>query len=160
MELLDLGYVGRVGHIMLFYNISCSSFDRTAYPRLNFNMIPDQTDKVDISSTTTPLHPTTTGIPQGSPLSPILYLYYNADLIKTYNQEPNTIATGYIDNVAILQWGSSVEETCKGIETTMQRATAWAKRHASVFALSKFQLTYHTKRRQIADISVSKKNQG
>jgi hypothetical protein len=34
----------------------------------------------------------------------------------------------------------------------MQRATKWAKRHASVFALSKFQLTHHTRRRLIAGV--------
>jgi len=46
---------------------------------------------------------TATGIPQGSPLSPILYLFYNADLIETCNRQPNTTATGYIDDVAILR---------------------------------------------------------
>jgi hypothetical protein len=79
-------------------------------------------------------------------------LYYNADLIEACNQEPNTIATGYIDDVAILRWGTSIEETCNGLETTMQRATKWAKRHASVFAPSKFQLTHHTRRRLIAGV--------
>ena len=28
----------------------------------------------------------------------------------------------------------------------------WAKKHVSVFALSKFQLTYHTRRRQVVDV--------
>jgi len=31
----------------------------------------------------------------------------------------------------------------------MQKANAWVKRYASVFALSKFQLTYYIRRRQL-----------
>jgi len=46
---------------------------------------------------------TMTGIPRGSPLSAMLSLFYNADLIETCNRKPNTIATGYIDDVAILR---------------------------------------------------------
>jgi hypothetical protein len=78
-------------------------------------------------------------------------LYYNANLIETYNQEPNTLATGYIDDIAILRWGSLIKETCNGLEKAIQQATIWAKRHASIFAPSKFQLTHHTRRRQVAD---------
>ena len=33
----------------------------------------------------------------------------------------------------------------------MRKANTWARRHASVFAPSKFQLTHHTRRRQIED---------
>jgi hypothetical protein len=79
-----------------------------------------------------------------------LYLYYNADLIETCNQEPNTLATGYMDDVGILRRGSSITETCNGLERTMQKATAWARRHASVFAPEKFQLTHHIRKRGVA----------
>ena len=73
-------------------------------------------------------------------------------LIETCNREPNTLATGYIDDIAILRWGSSIKETCNGLEKAMQRAMIWARKHASVFAPSKFQLTHHTRRRQVADV--------
>ena len=36
--------------------------------------------------------------------------------------------------VATPRWGSSIKETCDGLGKAMKPATAWAKRHASVFA--------------------------
>ena len=49
------------------------------------------------------------GIPQGSPISSILYLFYNADLIEALNSE-DSISTSYIDDIAILVTGDSPEE--------------------------------------------------
>jgi len=46
---------------------------------------------------------TVTGISQGLSLFSILYLFYNVDLIEICNREHNTIATGYIDDIAILR---------------------------------------------------------
>jgi hypothetical protein len=45
-----------------------------------------------------------TGIPQGSPLSPILYLFYNADLLEIARS--NELVTGYIDDTSFLVEGS------------------------------------------------------
>ena len=49
---------------------------------------------------------TNTGIPQGSPLSPILYLFYNMDLIDwIHTTYPGrAMVTGYIDDIYILVW--------------------------------------------------------
>ncbi|KAK1485910.1 zinc knuckle, partial [Colletotrichum abscissum] len=75
-----------------------------------------------------------TGIPQGSPLSPILYLFYNADLLDSCNETGDMIATGFIDDVAILAVGDSTEETCQKLQEALRKAETWALTHASVFA--------------------------
>lgn len=44
------------------------------------------------------------GIPQGSPVSPILYLFNNTDLIETYKIY-DTEAVGYINDMSTLAVG-------------------------------------------------------
>jgi len=46
-----------------------------------------------------------TEVPQGSLLSPILYIFYNSNLIEECDSSKDTAATGYIDDAAILAWG-------------------------------------------------------
>jgi hypothetical protein len=147
--LLDVsGAFDNVSHVRLLHNLRKRRIDERTV-RWIASFLTDRSTVISFDTFRSEVYKTTTGIPQGSPLSPILYLFYNADLVEICNQEPNTIAPGYIDDVAILRWGSSTEETCNGLTETMQKANAWAKRHASVFAPSKFQLTHHTRRYKV-----------
>jgi hypothetical protein len=50
-----------------------------------------------------------TGIPQGSPLSLILYLFYNADLLEI--ARGSDLVTGYIDDTSFLVKGLTIEES-------------------------------------------------
>jgi hypothetical protein len=53
------------------------------------------------------------GIPQGSLFSPILLLFYDADLVNVCNS-PDLLVTGigFVDDAIILAYGKSTEETC------------------------------------------------
>ncbi|PWI64598.1 hypothetical protein PCL_09492 [Purpureocillium lilacinum] len=97
----------------------------------------------------------TTGEPQRSPLSPILYLFYNADLLDRCKQDENTAATGFIDDVAILAWAKTTEESCTLLRAALREAEDWASSHASVFASDKFQLTHFTRAKSRIDTSTS-----
>ena len=95
----------------------------------------------------------TTGEPQGSPLSPILYLFYNADLLEHCCQAQDTAATGFIDDVSILAWADTTDETCRKLQEALQTAERWAAAHASLFAPDKFQLTHFTRATSRLDTS-------
>lgn len=95
--------------------------------------------------TTDPLF-TPNGIPQGSPISQILYLFYNADLLDEIAKRKDTSAIGYIDNIAILTTGKTTEETCKILaEVHTNIWEPWSQSHASKFGLSKYQLVHLTR---------------
>ncbi|KFA80579.1 hypothetical protein S40288_09479 [Stachybotrys chartarum IBT 40288] len=81
-------------------------------------------------------------------LSPILYLFYNADLIEAWHDE-ESISGGFINDTAILTWGDSTLETYKNLGFT------WATTNASILAPEKFQLTQFTRARPKFDINAA-----
>jgi Reverse transcriptase (RNA-dependent DNA polymerase) len=85
-----------------------------------------------------------TGIPQGSPLSPALYLFYNADLLEDYTSK--TVGTlGYIDNVSLLAIGATVQHNTQALKIAHRKAEDWARKHGLVFAITKYTLVHFTR---------------
>jgi ribonuclease HI len=98
--------------------------------------------------------PTPTGIPQGSPISPILFLLFNAPLVKNCSLITGygrTEAFGWVDDVCILAVSNSYEENVWLIEKALERADQWAKRHAARFAPDKFELIHYSNPRITAE---------
>jgi ribonuclease HI len=93
---------------------------------------------------TAPSVPIQTGIPQGSPVSPILYLFYNADLIEACKTQ-ETEAVGYIDDASILAVGPNAQTNCKTLKNIHRKAEQWARTHGSRFAPAKYELVHFTR---------------
>ena len=132
------------------------AYDNVSHPRLLHNLrkrriggtlcrwissfIAKRTTVIRLPEVTSPSRGVDTGIPQGSPISPILYLFYNADLIESND---NTEAFGWVDDVAYLTVGQSMEDNCRELEEVYrQRSAPWARRHASIFDVKKFQMMH------------------
>ena len=57
-------------------------------------------------------------IPQGSPLSPLLYVYYNADLVE-WKIDGNGGALDFVDDFNAWVVGSDAEQNTKAIQDTI-----------------------------------------
>lgn len=96
------------------------------------------------------------GVPQGSPLSPILYLFYNAELLEAC-QDPQLQASaiGFVDDTNILVYGTSTESNCQRLEEIHQRCISWAARYGTSFAPQKYELIHFARRRSAFNLSAS-----
>ena len=62
------------------------------------------------------------GISQGSHLSPVLFLFYNAELLEICQREGESSCVGFVDDANILVWGPSTEGNCEWLATIHQQA--------------------------------------
>jgi hypothetical protein len=86
------------------------------------------------------------GIPQGSPISPILYLFYNAELINICNpQNMRVHGIGFVDDVNLIAWGSTTRGNCDNLTQLHERCLGWARRHGAKFEPSKYELMHFTR---------------
>ena len=95
----------------------------------------------------------TNGIGQGDPLSMLLYILYNADLLEIPDNELQEEALGYVDDIALIATGNNFEESTQRLKNMMTKEDGglqWSREHNSRFEVSKSAII-HFSRKTIPD---------
>lgn len=103
----------------------------------------DRTTTLVLSDTETDEFPVPAGIPQGSPLSPILFLFYAAELLELCNNPSERLSgCGFVDDTNLLAYGPTTEGNCRALARAHDRCLDWARRYGASFAPEKYQLMH------------------
>ncbi|GAA5920686.1 hypothetical protein JCM6882_006532, partial [Rhodosporidiobolus microsporus] len=79
------------------------------------------------------------------PLSPILFLLYNAALLLLA-RTPSSCGFGWVDDLNLLVWGNTVEEAVAAAQELVPGLEEWSDSHFSAFEPSKTLVTIFTPR--------------
>jgi exonuclease III len=141
------------------------AFDRVSHQRLIHNLrkrkIPElirnwvasflenRRTTIRLADYTSPEEAIQVGIPQGSPISPILYLFYNADLVEDC-QRPALYSsvTAFVDDTNILVYSRTTKENCRKLQELHNFCTKWSRTHGSKFNVSKYGLLHISRQRR------------
>ncbi|KAL3704532.1 hypothetical protein TMatcc_008203 [Talaromyces marneffei ATCC 18224] len=84
------------------------------------------------------------GLPQGSPLSPILFLFFNADLVQhKISAAQGSIA--FVDDYTAWVTGPTAESNRSGIQAIINRALDWERRSGATFEGQKTAIVHFTR---------------
>lgn len=94
------------------------------------------------------------GLPQGSPLSVILYIIYNSPLLRMSSPSPEAkeLSLGFIDNVIHLVASRSFEANIQNLHAHTNRSLEWADTHGAIFDRKKAQLIHFSHKRKVQDL--------
>lgn len=91
-----------------------------------------------------------TRIAQGSPLSPILYLFYNVDFIEIYCTTNEKVTAGkFVEDIFLLATSSSVSKNRQVLKEANLLSMAKVNRHKSNFDPYKYQLVHLSRKRNV-----------
>lgn len=135
------------------------AFDNVSHTRLIHNLrvkkIPDQliawttsflkerATSITLGNKTSEMKEIATGIPQGSPISPILYLFFNAPLIEQCVKSNLPVQTGgFVDDIHLLAYGGTTEDNCRVLGKAHKICLHWARTHGASFNPQKYELVH------------------
>ncbi|KAL9561228.1 hypothetical protein ACKAV7_014583 [Fusarium commune] len=98
--------------------------------------------RVRYQDTVTPSSPLQCGLPQGSPVSPILFLLYTEPIYRLGNPQGRF---GYADDTAILSIGDTVDETTAMASSSIAEMVLWGAANGVSFDTKKTEVMHFSR---------------
>lgn len=114
----------------------------------------DRSARLRVDGTLSPPTRIRAGVPQGSPLSPILYILYAAELYERLTTVPGIVTVGFADDTTIIAVGYEPEETRRRLENAWKECEGWAQEAGMKFAPEKSALTHFTRSRNLPPTAI------
>jgi hypothetical protein len=102
----------------------------------------DQSARVRYQDTLTPFTPLQCGLPQGSPVSPILFLLYTEPIYRLGNPQGRF---GYADDTAILSIGDTVDESAAMASSAIAEIVHWGAENGVSFDPKKTEVMHFSR---------------
>ncbi|CZR35886.1 uncharacterized protein FPRO_17006 [Fusarium proliferatum ET1] len=102
----------------------------------------DRSARVRYQDTLTPFAPLQCGLPQGSPVSPILFLLYTEPIHRLGNPQGRF---GYADDTAILSIGDTIDETTATASSSIGEMVRWGAANGVSFDPKKTEVMHFSR---------------
>jgi ribonuclease HI len=142
--LMDVsGAFNNVHHARLVHNMRKRKIP-TEITKWVSSFLSDRTTYMRFNGITTNSIPTPTGIPQGSPLSPILYVLYNSDLLDLPKGRKQ-LGLGFIDDILYGVQNKTATVNAAELEQLLTKTEQWRRQHGAQFEKSKYMLIHFSR---------------
>jgi len=111
--------------------------------RMVQNFLTERSVQVRLEGEVTERMPLTCGTPQGSPLSPLLYVLYLAELLN----QNTKLRFGYADDIALVRTSKSLTTNVELLEQDARQVLDWCDNNKVYFAWEKSELLHISRRR-------------
>ena len=144
---LDMsGAFDKVNHQRLLHNLRTKGIPEYLVKHVQ-SFLTGRTTIITLPGYQSKIYQVQCGIPQGSTLSPILFLFFAATLLEDLEAMQGTISIGFADDVNIIAIGRTTRETCQQLEGTHRICKTWAAKHGAKFAPEKYKVIHFTAKR-------------